>query len=457
MKKALAVLIALILMSGSALAEERSFALNQDQGSDIYAWDGAQLTQSDTYFSINSITNGETAPADELFAAQSANQALPEDGDYVAPHYALLDAKGAQLTDFLYDSLEYDKTGDALLYSIDGVFGAMSRSLQELVPCEYDSVVSDGEGGFLLDAHSSADAPPVLHMNKGGKAEPTGVKARFYWGNLTEGLCAAVDENGLYGFLNGQGQWAVKPKYDWVQNFTGGYAIVRQKNKTGVIDKTGKWTVKPTYDDDRSMLSDGSAALLMRGTRAYIVRPSDGKPLFSIRLTKDGYLSSGSVKPVIAVTDKGKSTLYDTKGTKLLSLDDSYSFDLWSTQPQDRLVVTSASAGILMDLAGKKLYEGQGVSYLDTVDGRTLYTTSRFKTHMVQYQGDAKPSEEIIYQTYRYGIIDSDGNEVLPMIYTQLYPLVSGRYYARDAQRWGVIDETGKWIVSGSLYDQLTD
>jgi hypothetical protein len=457
MKKAVAVLIALALMSCGALAEERSFALNREQGSDVYAWDGAQLTQSDAYFSIYSVTNGKTAPEDELFAAQSANQSLPEDSDYIAPRYALLDWKGKQLTDFLYDSIDYDPSGDVLIYAIDGLFGAMTRSLQELFPCEYDSVMADGEGGFLLVTHSDVDAPPVLHMDKGGKPVPTGVNARFYWGSLTDGLCAAVDENGAYGFLNGQGQWAIKPKYEWVQNFSADYAIVRQKNKSGIIDKTGKWTVKPTYDEDRGLLSDGSIAVLMRGTRAYFVRPSDGKPLFSIRLSKDGYVSTGYVKPMIAVTDKGKSTLYDATGKKILSLDDSYSFDLWSAQPDDRLLATSVSAGVLMDLSGKTLFKGQGLSFLDTVDGQTLYTSSRFKTRMVQYQGEDNPVEESVYETYRYGMVDSDGKTLLPMIYRQLYPLITGRYYVQDAQRWGVIDQTGKWIVSGSLYGQLMD
>ncbi len=456
MKKAVALLIALALMSCGALAE-RSFVLNRDQGSDIYTWDGAQLTQSNTYLSIYSVTDDKTAPEDELFAAQSAGQALPEDGDYVAPHYALLDAAGAQLTDFLYDSFQYDSSADVLIYSIDGLSGAMTRSLHELVPCKYDAVVPDGEGGFVLDAHSEADAPQVLHMVKGGVPKPTGVYARFYWGNLTEGLCSAVDEDGYYGFLNGQGQWAVKPKYEWAQNFTGGYAIVREKGKAGVIDITGKWAVKPIYDDDRGMLPDGSAAVMMRGTRAYVVRPSSGKQLFSIRLTKDGYVSTGPAKPVIAVTDKGKSTLYSATGKKILSLSDSYSFDLWSTQPEDRLVATSTGAGVLMDLSGKTLYTSQGLNYMDTLNGRTLYTSARYKTRMVQYQGYDKPYEEPIYQTYRYGVVDSDGNELLPMIYRQLYPLISGRYYAQDAQRWGVIDQTGKWIISGSLYDQLMD
>jgi hypothetical protein len=457
MKKAVAVLIALMLLSSVALAEGRSFVLNRDVGAEVYAWDGTRLTQPGTYLSGYSITNDQTTPEDELFAAQSANQTIPENGDYVPPRYALVDWQGKQLTDFKYDSLDYDKTSDAVIYSINGVFGVMTRSLQELVPCKYDAVLSDGEGGFVLDPHSDEDTPEVEHMAKGGAPTPTGVKARFYWGSMVEGLVSATDESGFYGFLNGQGQWAIAPQFDYAQNFTGGYAIVKQKDKTGLIDETGKWTVRPSYDDDRGLLSDGSAALLMKGTRAYLVRPSDGKQLYSLKLTKDGYVSTGSVGPVIAVTDKGKTTLYNASGKSIVSLNDSYSFDLYSPLPGGRLLATSTTDGLLMDSAGKTLYKAQGLNYLDTVDGKVLLASGRFKTHMVQYQGDTKPTEEVIYGTYRYGLIDSDGNTLLPMVYTQLYPLIPGRYFAEDAKHWGVIDQTGNWIVSGSQYDDLTD
>jgi len=457
MKKAVAVVLALALLTSVALAEGRSFALNREQGSDIYAWDGAQLTPADTYFSIYSVTNDGTAPEDELFAAQSANQSPPSDGNYAPPRYALLDWKGAQLTGFQYDSLDYDKTADALIYSMNGAFGAMTRSLQELVPCEYDAVVADGEGGFLLDERSDEDAPRVFHMAKGKRPAPTGVRARFYWGALTGGLCSATGEDGYYGYLNGQGKWAIKPRFEWAENFVGDYAVAREKGRTGIISKSGKWAVKPTYDDSRGLLPDGSAAILMRGTRAYFVRPSNGKQVFSIRLSKDGYVSTGPINPVAAVTDRGKTTLYDGAGKAILSLPDSFSFDLYSPLPPDRLLANSTSAAMLLDMDGNALYEGQGLNYLDTVDGRALFTSSRFKARTVQYQADAGPVEEPVYATYRYGIVDADGNELLPPVYRQLYALVSGRYYAQDAKRWGVIDEQGNWIVSGSLYDELMD
>lgn len=456
MKRAVAALIALALLSCGALAEERSFAFNREQVSDIYSWDGALLTEPGTYLSIYSVTNGQTRAEDELFAAQSTHVELPEGQDYAPPRYALLDAQGRQLTDFLYESIDYSPAGDALIYSIDGQFGAMSRSLEELVPAAYDAVSPDGEGGFLLVSHEESDAPPLLYMPEGGEPEPTGVNARFYSNSMIGGFISAYGENGLYGFLTPEGRWAVKPKFDWAQNFVNGYAIVKEKGKTGIIDTDGKWAVKPSYDDDRGFLNGGEVALMMRGTRAFLVRPSDGKQLFSLRLSKDGYVIASDTRALFVVVDKKKATLYNTAGERLFALDDRFSFDLWGDAPEDRVLATSSSECTLFDLSGNEVLKAQGLYYLDTADGRALYIASRFKTRTIQYDG-SDPYEEAIYGTYRCGVVDSGGNSVLPVLYRQLYMLIPGRYYAEDAERRGVIDAEGKWIVSGSLYDQLMD
>lgn len=456
MKKAVAALIALALMSCGALAEERSFALNRERLSGIYSWDGTLLTEPGAYLSIYSVTGGKTPAEEELFAAQSANVELPEGQDYVQPRYALVDARGRQLTDFLYDYIDYSPAGDVLIYSIEGRVGAMTRTLEELVPAAYDAVSPDGEGGFLLATYDESDTSQLLYKPAGGEPGATGVKARFYTNSLAGGFICAYGENGLYGYLTPQGRWAIKPRFEWAQNFVNGYAIVREKGKVGIIDVKGRWSVKPSYDNDRGFLQNGEVALLMRGTRAFLIRPSDGKQLFSFRMSKDGYVVCSETRGLFAVVDQKKATLYTVDGEILFTLDDRYSFDLWSDAPEDRVLASSASDCILYDLLGREVLTAQGLYFLDTWDGRALYAISRFKTRLVQYEG-TDPYEEAIYGTYRSGLVDSDGNSVLPVLYKQLYMLVPGRYYAEDAQRWGVIDAEGKWLVSGSLYDELMD
>ena len=94
MKRAAAALIVLMMfLSPAALAEGRSFALNREGRSDLYSWDGVLLTPPDTYLGIYSLTAGSVAPKDELFAAVSARQALPE-GESAQVPFAILDAEG---------------------------------------------------------------------------------------------------------------------------------------------------------------------------------------------------------------------------------------------------------------------------------------------------------------------------------------------------------------------------
>jgi len=324
------------------------------------------------------------------------------------------------------------------------------------VPAVYDAVSPDGEGGFLLASNEGSDTPQLFYMPAGGEPEPTGVKAQIYSNSLANGFILAYGENGRYGYLTPQGKWAIKPRFEWAQNFVNGYAIVREKGKVGIIDTRGRWRVKPSYDNDRGFLQNGEVALMMRGTRAFLIRPSDGKQLFSFRMSKDGYVVCSETRGLFAVVDQKKATLYTVDGEILFTLDDRYSFDLWSDAPEDRVLASSASDCILYDLSGREVLTAQSLYYLDTWDGRALYAISRFKTRLVQYE-DTDPYEEAIYGTYRSGLVDSDGNSVLPVLYKQLYMLVPGRYYAEDAQRWGVIDAEGKWVVSGSLYDELMD
>lgn len=47
----------------------------------------------------------------------------------------------------------------------------------------------------------------------------------------------AVKRNGLYGFINANGDEVIKPQYEEYRSFSDGYAIVRKNKKWGLIDK----------------------------------------------------------------------------------------------------------------------------------------------------------------------------------------------------------------------------
>ena len=61
------------------------------------------------------------------------------------------------------------------------------------------------------------------------------------------------------------------------------------------------------------------------------------------------------------------------------------------------------------------------------------------------------------FSTYRYGLIDEDGETLLPMIYDDLRALSFDRYWAVMGDVSGMIDTTGKWYYTVSDYDTLMD
>ena len=71
---------------------------------------------------------------------------------------------------------------------------------------------------------------------------------------FSEGL-AAVEKNGFIGFVNANGDLAIKIKFSYRGNpltdfvFHNGHCVVADSsNRIGVIDKKGRWVIKPLYD-----------------------------------------------------------------------------------------------------------------------------------------------------------------------------------------------------------------
>ena len=51
--------------------------------------------------------------------------------------------------------------------------------------------------------------------------------------------------------------------------------------------------------------------------------------------------------------------------------------------------------------------------------------------------------ESLILPTDRYGYVDTDGEYVIPPVYSDAYPFVDGAAVVREGDRWHLIDETG--------------
>ena len=188
--------------------------------------------------------SGETLVEPGVYAA-----IVPVDGtEYFAAldaskgRYALMDEEGTLLTEAKYSSFRSIEGG--ILYAVGELYGVMDASLQPVVPCEYTWIVENGEGGYLALRTDIWDdsADGVYRIDASGYLSPTGVKVASFLMPFSNGLSPALStENGRYGYLNPDGQWAIRPQYAYADVFVNGRAIATLDSGSGMIDGKGAY------------------------------------------------------------------------------------------------------------------------------------------------------------------------------------------------------------------------
>lgn len=82
-------------------------------------------------------------------------------------------------------------------------------------------------------------------------------------------LYAVQDDNGLWGYIDSQGNVVIPCTYTWAEDFRGGYALARlipegepetEYGYYGIIDASGQWVLKPEYYDVLSQSDSGDWA-----------------------------------------------------------------------------------------------------------------------------------------------------------------------------------------------------
>lgn len=94
---------------------------------------------------------------------------------------------------------------------------------------------------------------------------------------FADGVAAAVDRDGIYGYLRPDGTWAIPPRFEDAGDFQDGAARVRLgEGEEGLIDLSGKWLLAPKYRHV-SDPSGGHVYAYQEGDSRYY-RTADGRP-----------------------------------------------------------------------------------------------------------------------------------------------------------------------------------
>jgi hypothetical protein len=301
-------------------------------------------------------------------------------------------------------------------------YGLYSDSEEAVLEPRYFQISDPSDGmaviGFCGPGTPTPTTPPHYGYidDKGSVViPPTFLRADPF----SEDVAFVSDKDG-YRFIDKSGLKAFTPAASLVFPFSDGLAAAyTQETGWGFIDKTGKFVVPSKYEDVFFFFKDG---------RSWAGVPNDNRRIFSKgwvfiddhgnELTPSIYLKPPSgIDPEMA---DGKN--YPFGNLQPDELETAGLFRTWSKT--DSIVPLVG----LITRDGKVVVPGKYTHIEDFVGGRAAVD---------KFDGKS---------TWTRGLIDLQGNEVLPMgNYDQIVPLADGTARVFKAGKSSVIDQSGKF------------
>ena len=441
MKKGILWALAIFFLFGAfAVAEETprtAVALNFEDAAALIAPDGRVLAAPGEYDTIFSV---DMDAAGERFAAGGM-----VDGQIL---YALLDASGEPLTEQAYEMFMCEN--GYVLFLQNERYGAMTWDGEELFSAQFTSLVTNGQDGFLATTTDCWDDEPdgLYSVDRTGKASATGVKTLGPVGTFSEGMMSLLSaENYKYGFVDVDGQWAIRPQFEYAENFLDGRACAQLTTGLGMIDRTGNWALTPKYD---SISREEGGKFVLAVENQSVCLALDAQTLSErFRVTGENLYASCMGQTVQVYAADGVS-LYAADGACIYQGSEDTGF---AGGENGQTVVYEGEWGAacvyLLARDGSVVCGPyQQLASLGTFGDTAYYT---YMTFPVAENFSAELNQTVYdwdLESVRYGMIDQQGNEVLPAEYTALYRLSDDcLYFERDGVA-GAMDATGRLLYS---------
>jgi hypothetical protein len=155
--------------------------------------------------------------------------------------YGYVDERYDLVIPMKYDMAHPFQNGRALV-SKNIHMGIINPEGEEIIPCAYRAIRAFKEGfyaaylsgkgwgylnweGDVIISHQYRDAYP-----------------------FSEGLAAVENQQRFWGFIDSQGKVQINFLYESVKDFKGGLAAVKSNDLWGFINKNGQWIIKPQYN-----------------------------------------------------------------------------------------------------------------------------------------------------------------------------------------------------------------
>lgn len=490
MKRILVLALCLMLLCPAALAE--ICVANYYSGHEPWGEfglllkdDGTPLTPPNTYRSIYQLTPEGTPEGERVYSAMACDLGIEYDRETAEEYLygdnltrvGLMDAEGNMLTGFDYYFLQY--SNGYILFTEPGNgfrLGAMDLKGNVVMPAEYAHLQPLPGGRWLAEPISDAEPLPenqgeedyynysygLWLIEADGAARELGLRTTdHYFDTNPEGI-SVVWSVAEYGdkpvFVDADGEVMFDRGFESADNFEGDYAVVRTEDGCGIIDKRGDFAVAPEfsyiYHDDSGVFianAEGRATVFDGADCATLLDMDfPGAEDVDIRAVGEG---------LYYIAADGQRMICGQNGETLVEFPEDATIQTYN-QPSrtvGRLIREDGEWpdewASLIDLEGNPV----GEAHRSLNPGAWRGDEARYISIDYETFVDPQGETQVNWSSYRYGLIDQDGNVLLDTKYDDLQALSFDRYWAELGELRGMIDETGKWYFTISDYEELMD
>ena len=359
--------------------------------------------------------------------------------------------------------------------------GAMDAQGHVVIEPQYAALQPFGDGSWLAlrwalipreldpkDEWDTLDALfDVLILSPDGAERETGLRTtNSYLPSITEGFATVyqVEEYGSQAvFLDSDGKVCFGRGFEDNDPFDGTLAKVEVDELYGLIDQSGDFAAEPGFDYIE-YVDFGEKQLYFgrKGSTLTAMDAETGEELWQEDFSPSEYVGWTAAGPdLLWVSSDNTYYYYSLDGQRLAAYPESEAaYYGWTPCTPDELRVLESvgewpgSTTRLVDDQGsvigrtdcQNLYEG----YTDGTHVRYIFNTCRIVRNS---EGELWPD----YNSYRYGIMDETGAELLPPVYDRAVPLSLDRYWVSTGNTAGLIDAQGNWYYTINDFEYLMD
>lgn len=413
MKKLLSILVCLLLVLGSAGAE---LCVRLDDGALLLSRDGSEIVP----FGVH----------DDIVPLEGGIYAAKQDG-----FYALMDETGNLRSEFMFSFLE--RAGDVLIAESGNMRALLAPDGTALTGFEYTRILPDGTGRFwaIKDDGSDLESDELFILDIYGNETSADLFVRRMGEAGEASLLPVMRSSGLWGYCDTDGKMVIPDRYAYAAPFMHGLAAVVENGAYGAINANGETIVEPGFD--YLEICPGGLILAGRNRQGIWVLDLNGSILarYEGEETVAAPMGNG-----YAVYDGEEVILYSTEG------------EIIAAGGQGASAVEGLDGQIIMADGpwGEKCVSiaGTGIAYqnlypLGHAQDKPIYAymEANFARYINDLLGEVQLSVDM--ESARYGVVDSDGEILIPAEFESVFYLADDRLLCRADDYWQVCDTAG--------------